>query len=228
MSAGGPAGVVLLQAAGMDMDMNMTMSNCSDPMQMMSMKNSFFFGYQCSLLFNSFNLETPEQLVGGVILIMVVAILYEGLKTLREILASRETAKQNTNQVAVNTNLTSPGDNTPCVPSQIQSTGQTTVDTDSGKVPLVASWEDTQYQQPRSLKQFLLHTAREYCSVDHILQSSLHVVRVGVAYLLMLVAMTFNGWLFLAVCIGAGIGYFVFGKCRKSFSDFVKQSDHCN
>jgi hypothetical protein len=83
-------------------------------------------------------------------------------------------------------------------------------------------------RQPVSVQQFLLLVASEYCSVHHILQSWLHVVQVGVAYLLMLVAMTFNGWLFLAVCFGAGLGYFIFGKCRKSFSDFRTQSEHCH
>ena len=75
---------------------------------------------------------------------------------------------------------------------------------------------------------FLCHVLKEYCNPFHLLQSWLHVVQVGVAYLLMLVAMTFNGWLFLAVCFGAGLGYFLFGRCRKSFSDFRAQSEHCH
>ena len=77
-------------------------------------------------------------------------------------------------------------------------------------------------------KTFLHHVVKEYCNTAHIFQSCLLVVQVGVAYLLMLVAMTYNGWLFLAVCVGAGIGYFIFGKCRKSLSDFRAQSEHCH
>lgn len=82
---------------------------------MAMMKMSFFFGYQCSLLFTSFNLETPGrkncpvsdsvltvhqfflpiilcnvELFGGVLLVLIIGILYEGLKTLREILAAKE------------------------------------------------------------------------------------------------------------------------------------------
>ncbi len=75
---------------------------------------------------------------------------------------------------------------------------------------------------------FIKFLVKEYCSPLHILQSCLHVVQVGVVYLLMLVAMTFNGWLFLAVCVGAGLGYFLFGKCRKSYIDFRDQSEHCH
>jgi len=62
----------------------------------------------------------------------------------------------------------------------------------------------------------------------HIVQSLLHVVQVGVAYLLMLVAMTYNGWLFLSVCVGAGLGYFIFARCRRSMDSFHENTDHCH
>jgi len=61
----------------------------------------------------------------------------------------------------------------------------------------------------------------------HLLQASLHVVQVGLGFLLMLVAMTFNGWLFLAVCFGAGLGYLLFAKFR-NINSFKKQSDPCH
>ncbi len=71
---------------------------------------------------------------------------------------------------------------------------------------------------------------KEYLNVFHILQSILHVVQVGLGYLLMLVAMTYNGWLFLAVIFGAGVGYFIFAVWRKKLSaakTFEKQNEHC-
>ncbi|XP_066271587.1 protein SLC31A2-like [Branchiostoma lanceolatum] len=46
--------------------------------------------------------------------------------------------------------------------------------------------------------------------IFHIAQSLLHVLEVVLAYCLMLVVMTYNGWLAGAVFLGAGIGYFVF------------------
>ena len=39
-------------------------------------------------------LSILTELFGGIILVMVVAILYEGLKTLREVIASREAKKE--------------------------------------------------------------------------------------------------------------------------------------
>ncbi|KAI8507798.1 hypothetical protein Bbelb_140380 [Branchiostoma belcheri] len=44
----------------------------------------------------------------------------------------------------------------------------------------------------------------------HLAQSLLHVLEVVLAYCLMLVVMTYNGWLAIAVFLGAGIGYLVF------------------
>ncbi|XP_035667849.1 probable low affinity copper uptake protein 2 isoform X2 [Branchiostoma floridae] len=44
----------------------------------------------------------------------------------------------------------------------------------------------------------------------HLAQSLLHVLQVVLAYCLMLVVMTYNGWLAIAVFLGAGLGYFVF------------------
>ena len=49
-------------------------------------------------------------------------------------------------------------------------------------------------------------------------QSVIQVVRVGVAYLLMLAVMTFNGWLFLSIAFGSGVGYFAFGWMKFLFT----------
>ena len=59
----------------------------------------------------------------------------------------------------------------------------------------------------------------------HILQSSLHVVQVGYGYILMLIIMTFNGWLFLAVCFGAGVGYLAFAKSRHLTGHFADSNE---
>ena len=62
----------------------------------------------------------------------------------------------------------------------------------------------------------------------HSVQSGLHIVQVGLGYILMLLAMTYNGWLFLAVAFGAGIGYFAFARVRHLSSPFREQQDHCS
>lgn len=44
---------------------------------------------------------------------------------------------------------------------------------------------------------------------DHLKKTCLYLVQFLVGYFLMLVAMTYNIWLFLAVIIGCGLGHFL-------------------
>ncbi len=62
-------------------------------------------------------------------------------------------------------------------------------------------------------------------SCAHVVQSLLHVIQVSVSYLLMLVVMTYNGWLFISVATGAGVGYFLFAWKRAVVMDV---NEHCN
>lgn len=48
------------------------------------------------------------------------------------------------------------------------------------------------------------------CNIHHLSQTVLHVVQVVLGYLLMLVVMTFQVYLGIAVVIGVGLGYFFF------------------
>ena len=49
--------------------------------------------------------------------------------------------------------------------------------------------------------------------------------QVTLAYLLMLIFMTYNTWLCAAVVVGAAVGYFLFGW-RKTI--VYEESDHCH
>ena len=46
-----------------------------------------------------------------------------------------------------------------------------------------------------------------------------------ISYLLMLIAMTFNIYLFLAVILGAGLGHLLFGWRRTTILD---RNEHCH
>lgn len=59
----------------------------------------------------------------------------------------------------------------------------------------------------------------------HFLQSILHIIQVTVSYMLMLVFMTYNVWLCLAVVLGAGAGYFCFGWRKQTTHD---TNEHCH
>jgi len=60
-------------------------------------------------------------------------------------------------------------------------------------------------------------------SGTHMAQTVLHVVQVVVSYFLMLIFMTYNVWLCLAVVLGAGAGYFVFGWKKALVVDTTEQ-----
>ncbi|RWS09559.1 copper transporter-like protein [Dinothrombium tinctorium] len=47
---------------------------------------------------------------------------------------------------------------------------------------------------------------------EHLMQTALQVCQVFIGYFLMLVAMTFNIWLFISVILGSGFGYFLFAN----------------
>ena len=61
-------------------------------------------------------------------------------------------------------------------------------------------------------------------NLPHILQSLLYCFQVGVSFILMLLVMTFNIWIFLAVIFGMASGYFLFASATGGF----KVEDCCN
>lgn len=63
------------------------------------------------------------------------------------------------------------------------------------------------------------------CNWHHFLQTFLHIVQVTVSYFLMLIFMTYNVWLCLAVALGAGCGYFIFGWKLNKVVDIY---EHCH
>lgn len=68
-------------------------------------------------------------------------------------------------------------------------------------------------------------SSQRMLSVAHLVQTLLHVLQVSVSYLLMLVFMTYNGFLCIAVAVGAGAGYFLF-SWRKAV--VVDITEHCH
>lgn len=59
---------------------------------------------------------------------------------------------------------------------------------------------------------------------QHFLQCLLHTIQMFISYMLMLMAMTFNAWIILAIVLGAGFGYFFFGWIRQRS---IYLEEHC-
>lgn len=59
------------------------------------------------------------------------------------------------------------------------------------------------------------HTRFE--TTSHLKKTFLYMVQFLIGYFLMLIAMTYNVWLFLAVIAGCGIGYFLVDPCLEYY-----------
>ncbi|XP_030063028.1 high affinity copper uptake protein 1 isoform X2 [Microcaecilia unicolor] len=66
---------------------------------------------------------------------------------------------------------------------------------------------------------------QQMLSLPHLLQTVLHIVQVVVSYFLMLIFMTYNGYLCIAVAAGAGTGYFFFSWKKAVVVDIT---EHCH
>nr|XP_034968551.1 high affinity copper uptake protein 1 isoform X1 [Zootoca vivipara] len=66
---------------------------------------------------------------------------------------------------------------------------------------------------------------QQMLSFPHLFQTALHIVQVVVSYFLMLIFMTYNGYLCIAVAAGAGTGYFLFSWKKAVVVDIT---EHCH
>lgn len=66
------------------------------------------------------------------------------------------------------------------------------------------------------------------CRRDHLYQTVLHVSQFIIGYSLMLIFMTYNIWLCLAVATGIGFGFFIFGADRVMDHGLVQNGDCCH
>ena len=62
--------------------------------------------------------------------------------------------------------------------------------------------------------------------LHHLVQTLLHLVQFTLGYMLMLIAMTFNVWLFVSVVVGASLGYFLFNYRQSLNVDVMEEPCH--
>ncbi|XP_060074714.1 high affinity copper uptake protein 1-like isoform X2 [Ylistrum balloti] len=152
------------------------------------MQMYFHTGVKEYILFETLLTSTAGDMGGACVAIFFLAVLYEGLKVLREHLLRKSLT---TNRY-----------------SSVTATGN-------------GFSQDTSVIDPSKSKNNSVHIL----SGSHFLQTFLHMVQVFVSYCLMLVFMTYNAWLCIAVILGAAAGYFLFGWRR---SIVVDLNEHCH
>lgn len=177
---------------------------------MMSM--AFHGGYNETILFEQWKIDSLAGLLWSMLLIFVMAALYEGLKYYREHLFWKTynalqyrpvtvTEKNPRNGTVANNN------------GEGGSAAESGGGGDDGSRVVHMVGEVIHKQPPTML------------SVMHLFQTFLHILQVTLSFLLMLIFMTYNTWLCVAVVLGAALGYFLFGWKK---SVIVDVTEHCH
>ncbi|KAL5479488.1 hypothetical protein EMCRGX_G023015 [Ephydatia muelleri] len=160
-------------------------SNHTMDMPSMDMRTTFYIGKDMTILFSRWITENSGQLFGAMLVTFILGILYEGLRALREHIAGRIQFTSSTARYAR-------------LGARL---------TDNEITPIVSAKDP---ESPLSLR------LKGGWSIGfYVVQALLQIIQVGLAYILMLAVMTYNGWIFMAVVFGTGFGYLAF-SLRKS------------
>lgn len=195
------------------------------------MHMAFHFGYNELVLFPFWKVETILGLLLSCLVIFALAVLYEGLKILRCEVTCRCARKRYQQQRL--------GPKYPHSAPSSHTHGNVTVNSGGGNSDQFkragTNGEHLLREAGRSAEEDIVgshftrmdnaETYRMYCcSSVHMVQTLLHVVQVFVGFLLMLIFMTYNVWLCLAVLLGAGVGYYCFAWRVRALTDMLDDS----
>lgn len=174
---------------------------------MMSM--AFHGGYTETILFEQWKIDSLSGLLWSMLLIFIMAALYEGLKYYREYLFWKTYNALQYRPVTVTEK--NPRNGTVGNNNENAANGGGSGDDGSRVVHMVG---EVIHKQPPTM-----------LSAMHLYQTFLHILQVTLSFLLMLIFMTYNTWLCVAVVLGAALGYFLFGWKK---SVIVDVTEHCH
>ncbi|TRY74947.1 hypothetical protein TCAL_01265 [Tigriopus californicus] len=174
---------------------------------MMMMKMYFHGGYEEVILFDFWRISTIWGLLGSMVAVFILSVAYEGIKLLREYLFRKFM------QPAGSYNALSPAPTHQSNPM--------------GEAASTSSVEQVESPAPQMNPESIAIRTIEtrMWSQGHLILTFLHMIQVTLAYILMLVFMTYNSWLCLAVVLGFTTGYFLFGWRKMVVFD---EPDHCH
>ena len=170
----------------------------------MGMMMYFHAGHCEHVLFKELLVSTAGQMVGACIAIFFLAFFYEGLKVFREYLLRQALMPNYNSEVTIS--------------KYSQSQDTMVIDPQSAKANGSECVGSSYYPTREIARTRMISTA-------HFIQTILHIIQVFMSYCLMLAFMTYNVWLCLAVILGAGTGYFMFGWKRAIVVDV---NEHCH
>uniref|UniRef100_A0A1A9WC22 Copper transport protein n=1 Tax=Glossina brevipalpis TaxID=37001 RepID=A0A1A9WC22_9MUSC len=158
-----------------------------------------FHGGHCErILWNGWVASTMVEFIFSALAIFLMAFCYETLKYLREYIL-RQTVRKEAERVALEMQA-----KTSSMSAHASGGGGGGGGGLGGGCPrsTMAEIQDKSY-------------AQRVFSTPHLIQTLLNVIQIFISYLLMLVFMTFNYWLCMAVVFGLAVGYFFFGWIKQ-------------
>lgn len=186
----------------------------------------FHGGFTEVILFKDWSTSSIRDFSLSILAIFILAVLYEALKLFREYLLQREiisncaqirtnsreslTMVFNNNYTDINVNAEESAPSIPPSPAPIDSCRRCPCPTAGGR-------------SIAQMSQALLKP--KLCRPMHIIQTIMHLLQISISYMLMLIAMTYNWYLFAAVVLGSAFGHFLFAWQRTTLFDC---SEHCH
>ncbi|KAL5251262.1 hypothetical protein ACHWQZ_G016829 [Mnemiopsis leidyi] len=183
---------------------------------------TFFASRYATILFEGASTTSVGGLVGAVIIVLLVSVMYEILRRYKAYFDNPlgrcwcTCGDQNSSSVIQMRGV-----------EREQSPPTVSADENPPKndhtVIVPGASENKHGKTAKKIKNMCLRHRTFYIAVS----ISLHVISLTLSYFLMLVAMTFNVWLFLAVILGSGLGKLI---DMTLFEDVIGDSSqsHCN
>ncbi len=173
----------------------------------MSMSMSFHGGYNETILFEFWKIDSIGGLIGSMVGCFLLAVMYEGLKFYREHLFRKNLRPSGSQYTRPGSQSTEGDENAPA-----SADGSTYIRR------TLCNYLACNFALYLSVPVLVSITTSSVRSADmsmwscgHFILTLLHLVQVTLSYLLMLIFMTYNSWLCAATVVGAAVGYFLFG-----------------
>jgi len=192
------------------------------------MESAFWNGFRLeNFIFENLNITSPQGFVAVCLVTLAVAFVFEATRTLRDWLyldfLKRRSCHGTTGRESpivlqqVKPQRTENGSNGPLKSSRISSEKQesngdgSTTETEltPARTPVIAA--GTLSGSGKSCHKPTFQVGL----LELIISTLFHVCQVFLGYILMLIVMTFNVWIFLAVLIGTGLGFFIFDNFNR-------------
>ncbi|XGW24857.1 hypothetical protein V3C99_006371 [Haemonchus contortus] len=170
------------------------------------MKMWFHGGWTEVILFDFWRIDSLLGLILSFICIFIMGAMYEGIKWFRVYLQMNATREMCRQEKSVRSQYVNHQDKAPLNNDVCRSNSHEDVYNPTTTPPTGAKGSRDRSESPFS--------PSAACSTIRLVQAALYVVQLVLAYWLMLIVMTYNTWLTIAVILGAGFGHWLFAVLK--------------